>query len=181
MPGRQAFADQREVVETHHGVFQDRYGDFDALVAAGNSYGQMDGGIDGVISREFAAVQRNVWDAIGDDFNGYQPVGSAQVVETGDARCRWLVYAPTMRVPMALDGGRDIAIHDAFWAALIAVQSFNERSEGEPKIRTLACSGLGTGVGRVGPDRAAALMATAFRFWRFGSTASIAQREIALD
>jgi O-acetyl-ADP-ribose deacetylase (regulator of RNase III) len=175
-----AFADQGGIVAAHHGVFQDRYGDFDALVAPGNSYGQMDGGIDGVISREFRAVQRNVWDAIGDEFQGYQPVGTAQLVETGDPRCGWLVYAPTMRIPMALDRGRDVAIHDALWAALAATDRFNRGRTPEGQIRTLACPGLGTGIGRVRPERAAKLMSTAFRFWSLGSTASISHREAEL-
>ena len=111
------FAGWDESVVIEYGRFQEHLGSYEALLAPGNSYGQMNGGIDGAISAEFAPVQRNVWRAIADHHHGYQPVGTAQVVETGDARCPFLVYAPTMRIPMRLRGGLEIAVYDALWAA----------------------------------------------------------------
>src|SRR5215211_7774561 len=75
-----AFEPYRGRVKIHLGVFQDLLGTFDALLSPGNSYGQMDGGIDGVISRRFPPIQRAVWDTIADRHNGYMPVGSADVV-----------------------------------------------------------------------------------------------------
>jgi O-acetyl-ADP-ribose deacetylase (regulator of RNase III) len=172
------FADR---VKTHLGVFQDLLGTFDALLTPGNSYGQMDGGFDGVVSRHFAPVQRAVWDAIGERHRGFLPVGSADVVPTGDDRCPWLVYAPTMRTPMRLGGDRDVAIHDAMWAGLIAVSRHNERVAPEHRIATLACPGLGTGVGLVPPERAAQLMAAAYEMWRAGPDASILRREQLIE
>ena len=65
------------VVSIHLGVFQELLGTFNALLSPGNSYGQMDGGIDYVINAHFPSVQRAVWDAIGDRHDGYLPVGSA--------------------------------------------------------------------------------------------------------
>ena len=176
-----AFDPYRSRVKIHLGLFQDLLGTFDALLSPGNSYGQMDAGFDGVISRHFPPIQRAVWDAIADRHNGYMPVGSADVVPTGDALCPWLVYAPTMRVPMRLDGDRDVAVHDAMWAGLLAVSRHNERSPTDHRIATLACPGLGTGVGLVPPARSAQLMAAAYELWLAGSNASILGREQLID
>jgi O-acetyl-ADP-ribose deacetylase (regulator of RNase III) len=176
-----AFEPYRGRVKIHLGVFQDLLGTFDALLSPGNSYGQMDGGIDGAISRHFPPIQRAVWDAIAERHNGYMPVGSADVVPTGDALCPWLVYAPSMRMPMRLDGDRDLAVHDALWAGLLAVSRHNERSPADHRIVTLACPGLGTGVGLVPPARCAQLMAAAYELWLAGSDASILRREQLID
>ena len=171
------FAGWGEAVETHEGRFEDRFGDFEALVSPGNSYGQMNGGIDGAISAAFPLVQRAVWGVIAERHHGYQPVGTAEVVETGDGRCPYLVHAPTMRIPMRLRGGMEIAVHDAMWAALLALERHNEVA---PTVATLACPGLGTGFGRVPPERAAQLMGTAYRLWRAGPDAPISDREHSL-
>lgn len=96
----------------------------DALITAGNSYGQMDGGVDCALANHFPGLQRAVWAAIADESHGYLPVGSALVVPIADAAMPWLVYAPTMRVPMSLRD-HDVAVHDAFWAALVAIGRHN--------------------------------------------------------
>lgn len=174
---RVEFAASADMVEVHHGGFQERLGEFDALLSPGNSYGQMDGGIDGIIAATFPKVQRAVWRRIAERHHGYQPVGTAEVIPTEDDRCGWLVYAPTMRIPMALDGGRDVSVHDALWAGLIATERHNREHEVGHKIRTLACPGLGTGIGRVRPSRAAQLMATAYELWRTTPDTQISHRE----
>lgn len=178
---KEAFEPLPRSVVIHHGRFQELLGGYEALISPGNSYGQMDGGVDGVISRHFAPVQRAVWDAIADRHRGFLPVGAADVVATGDDECPWLVYSPTMRIPMCLDGGRDTAIHDAMWAALVAVSRHNDRAAADDRIATVACPGLGTGVGGVSPIRSARLMAAAYELWLAGSTASISRREVLLD
>src|SRR5262245_13305015 len=161
----------------HHGGFEELLGSFDALLTPGNSYGQMDGGFDGAVSRRFPAVQREVWAAVGDRHRGFLPVGAADVVPTGDAECPWVVYAPTMRIPMRLDEGRDVAVHDALWAGLLAVSRHNAAAGVGERIETLACPGLGTGFGLVAPERAARLMAAAYELWLAGPEAAISRRE----
>lgn len=172
---RAEFAGWGDAVDMHEGRFEDRLGDFDALVSPGNSYGQMNGGIDGAISASFPRVQKAVWDAIAERHHGYQPVGTAEVVETGDARCPYLVHAPTMRIPMRLSGDLDVAVHDAMWAALLALEQHGGHAS------TLACPGLGTGYGALSPDRAAQLMGAAYRFWRSTADTPISDRESALE
>jgi O-acetyl-ADP-ribose deacetylase (regulator of RNase III) len=171
------FAAWSNAVKVVQASIEDVIAQVDALISPGNSYGQMDGGVDRAISRRFPDVQRAVWASIGDRYHGYQPVGAADVVATNDPSCPWLVYAPTMRVPMPLENGREIAVHDAFWAALLAIDAHNSRHPDAGAIRTVASPGFGTGYGRVNPQRAAELMATAYRFWRGPSSAAIAERE----
>ncbi|MFC6155882.1 macro domain-containing protein [Kribbella jiaozuonensis] len=127
--------------------------------------------VDAVLRPE---IQRSVWAAIADEYRGYQSVGSASMVPTGDEPCCWLVYAPTMRVPMPLTGGLDIAVHDAFWAALLAVGN-------HPTITKIASPGFGTGYGRVSAGRAAQLMAAAYTMWQLPATTRISQREQLLQ
>lgn len=176
----EGFAAWPSSVRVQEGRLEDVEG-VDAFITAGNSYGQMDGGVDRAVAQHFPAVQRAVWAAIADDAHGYLPVGSAVVVPTGSDEVRWLVYAPTMRVPMSLRGALDVAVHDGFWAALVAVAHHNRDRADEDRIAAVACPGFGTGFGQVEPARAARLMATAYRYWRAGPTAQIADREQDLD
>ena len=78
---------------------------------------------------------------------------------------------------MRLEGDRDVAVHDAMWAGLLAVERHNERVAEEQRISTLASPGLGTGVGDVRPARAAQLMAAAYELWLSGSSAAVSRRE----
>jgi O-acetyl-ADP-ribose deacetylase (regulator of RNase III) len=164
-------------IEVRQGSLLDVLPEVGAVLTAGNSYGQMDGGVDRALAQYFPDVQRSVWAAVADEYHGYQPVGAASEVPTGSEPCRWLVYAPTMRVPMRLSGGMDIAVHDAFWAALLAVGSH----PGTNTVTRVAAPGFGTGYGRVSPRRAAQLMAAAYTMWRLPATTPISQREELLD
>ncbi|WP_432890610.1 macro domain-containing protein [Kribbella sp. CA-245084] len=173
----EVFAEQisEGAIDVRRGSLLDVLPEVDAVLTAGNSYGQMDGGVDRALAGYWPNVQRSVWAAIADEHHGYQPVGSASVVPTGDEACRWLIYAPTMRVPMPLTGEMDIAVHDAFWAALLAVDRAAD------SITRIAAPGFGTGYGRVPPRRAAQLMAAAYTMWRLPATARISQREQLLQ
>jgi O-acetyl-ADP-ribose deacetylase (regulator of RNase III) len=157
-------------IDVRCGSLLDVLPEVDAVITAGNSYGQMDGGVDRVLSERWPKVQKAVWGAIADEHDGYLPVGSACVVPTGDAPCGRLVYAPTMRVPMPLAGGLEMAVHDAFWAALVAVRR-------QPGVQVVAAPGFGTGYGRVSPRRAAQLMAAAITMWRLPATTQFSRRE----
>ena len=155
---RDAFAPYAEV-----SVVQGRFEDlpeYDCIVASANSYGIMDGGVDAAISERFPAVERRIQARIGQEFHGYQPVGTSIIVPTADQAHPWVAHTPTMRVPMPLSGNLVINVHTAMWAMLCAVRRHN-REQRQP-IRTLACTGLGTLHGRVPPDRAARLMALAY-------------------
>lgn len=74
--------------------------DANALVSPANSFGIMDGGLDGKLRDYFgASIEGAVRERIRLQFNGELPVGLATVVETGHKRHPYLVSAPTMRYP----------------------------------------------------------------------------------
>lgn len=146
--------------EVVHGRFED-LGEFDGMVAAGNSFGLMDGGVDASITEYFgvelmARVQRRILD----EFLGEQPVGTSILVETGHPRHPWVAHTPTMRHPMTI--AKTDHPYSALRAALLAVHHHNGSPSVAP-IRRLACPGLGTGVGRVPAAEAARQMALAYR------------------
>ena len=145
-------------------VVQDRFeglAEFDCMVAAGNSFGLMDGGVDAAITEFFGqALMDRVQRQILDEFLGEQPVGTSIIVETGHARHPFVAHTPTMRHPMPI--AKTDYPYSAMRAALLAVRRHNTNPSAIP-IRRLACPGLGTGVGRVPAGEAARQMALAFR------------------
>ncbi|MFO1394102.1 MAG: macro domain-containing protein [Steroidobacteraceae bacterium] len=70
------------------------------LVSPANSFGLMDGGLDLALRDHFGTtVERAVREVIAARYHGELPVGLATIVETGHARHRYLITAPTMRFP----------------------------------------------------------------------------------
>ncbi len=151
-----AFADAPEVLVSRGDIFEQKA---DAIVSPANSFGYMDGGIDLLYSRFFGwELETNLRALLLERHYGELPVGQAVVLATGHEFIPFLVSAPTMRVPMSIDG--TVNVYLAFRAALIAVLTHNA-SAGAP-IRSLLVPGLGTGVGEVAPERAARQMQIAY-------------------
>lgn len=72
----------------------------DAIVSPANSFGIMDGGIDGKIRDFFGMnIEQKVRNKIIHDFKGELPVGCAITTETDNKQFKYLISAPTMRVP----------------------------------------------------------------------------------
>ena len=162
-------------VRVFHGKLEDVPA-ADCLVAAGNSFGIMDGGMDAAMALQFPDVVRNVQDAASTEFCGEIPVGQSVIVPTGDDTFRWMAYTPTMRFPRAI---APELVYDAFRAALLAVRKFNSEAmveainEAEDQgidyddmdvdlIESIACPGLGTNTGQVKPFTAAKMMRLAY-------------------
>lgn len=143
-----------------------RFGDYfqrpaDAIVSPANSFGIMDGGLDLAIRHELGfTVQDRIQAVIVEKYHGELPVGCAEIVPTDDPRWRYMVAAPTMRVPEPL--GQSLAPYLAFRAILVAVENWN-RKAGKREIDSLVCCGLGTGIGKVQPSRCAAQMRAAYQ------------------
>jgi O-acetyl-ADP-ribose deacetylase (regulator of RNase III) len=132
---------------------------FDCLVSPANSFGMMDGGMDAAITRFFGlSLERRVQERILDDYLGEQPIGTSLIVETEHPKHPFLAHTPTMRVPMVIQG-TDIP-YVAMWAMLLAVRRHNQTAK--RRIKTIACPGLGTGIGRVPAAEAARQMALAY-------------------
>jgi O-acetyl-ADP-ribose deacetylase (regulator of RNase III) len=143
---RAAF-DDRDDVE----VFEDDYfaRPAGAMVSPANSFGIMDGGLDAAIRDVLGfPVQQRVQRVIVEQHHGELPVGSAEIVDTDDARWPNLVIAPTMRVPEVI--GQTLNAYLAFRAALLACKRAG--------IESVVCCGLGTGIGAMEPQRAAVQM-----------------------
>lgn len=91
------FAAYPTVRVVHGSIFDS---DANTLVSPANSFGIMDGGLDGKLRDYFGeSVEKGVRERIREQFHGELPVGLAAVVETGHARHPYLISAPTMRYP----------------------------------------------------------------------------------
>ena len=125
----------------------------DAVVSPANSFGFMDGGLDHLLSERFGwGLEQRVRAAIQARPLGELLVGEAIVVATEDALTPWLICAPTMRVPMRVR--TSINAYLAMKALLLAARAH----QAEIPIETVAVPGLGTGIGQLAPELAAAQM-----------------------
>ena len=96
------FAPHPSVRIVHGSIFDT---DADTLVSPANSFGVMDGGLDGKLRDYFGlSIEATVRERIRTEFHGELPVGLATIVETGHARHRYLISAPTMRYPADVSG-----------------------------------------------------------------------------
>jgi len=128
----------------------------DAIVSPANSFGFMDGGIDGAYTAAFGPqMQVNLQNAIKEDWGGELPVGCAEIVKTGYIPIPYLISAPTMRVP--LDIRNTVNVYLAMMAVVGIVDEYADES-----IETIAVPGLGTGVGGMDPEVMALQMLAAF-------------------
>src|SRR6186713_1998096 len=135
---------------------------FDCIVTAGNSFGLMDAGMDLAVVRYFGQhVMERIQKRILEEYLGEQPVGTCIIVPTGQAAHPFVAHAPTMRVPMNIQGTDHVYL--AMWAALTAVHRHNRA--GEPLIQSLACPGLGTGTGGMDFSEAALQMCLAYEHY----------------
>ena len=118
---------------------------FDCVVTAGNSFGLMDTGMDLAVVRFFGhhVTWSRIQKQILEDHLGEQPVGTCLIVPTGHTAHPFVAHAPTMRVPMNIQGTDHVYL--AMWASLTAVHRHNRCAS--RKIDSLACPGLGTGTG----------------------------------
>ncbi len=158
------FCGDLEFVEVHHGSILDVA--CDAVVSPANSFGFMDGGVDAAYLRYFGrGIEDRAKRAIAERHHGELLVGAADIVETGDDCIPFMIVAPTMRVPMVL--------HDSVNAYLAAravflLLKFGKFANGveagtslASRIERIAFPGLGTGVGRLGPNTCARQMRAA--------------------
>jgi O-acetyl-ADP-ribose deacetylase (regulator of RNase III) len=110
----------------------------DCMVTAGQSFGMMDGGIDGHTNAFFDMIEGRVQNGIMDRWRGEMPVGAAMVFSTPDnSTFRFLCYAPTMRVPC--DVSTTCNAYLAMRGALLACAQHDIRTISVP----LLCRGAG--------------------------------------
>lgn len=156
---RMAFEGVQDV-EIHADIFE-TVPEFDCMVSAANSFGLMDGGVDAAITAFFGTqLQVRVQKRIVDEYRGEQPVGTAFVIESGDDKHPWLVHAPTMRVPLTIDGTD--AVYNATWAALLAIHRHNQSAVADKQIKSVVFPAMGAGCGQVAPGSVARQMKLAW-------------------
>lgn len=73
-----------------------------AIVAPGNSFAIMDGGIDEAVSAAFSGLQEKLQYIIANEYFGELPVGCAVSVSPLETPFPIVIYAPTMQVPMTI-------------------------------------------------------------------------------
>ena len=140
-------------VEVHRGSILELA--CDAVVSPANSFGFMDGGIDMLYTGRFGwQVQERLQKLIREKHNGELLVGAAEIIETDNPMIRYVIAAPTMRVPMELKNSVNaylsaratlLLVRDGFFADGIMK---GERIS--DFVESLACPGLGTGIGKIG-------------------------------
>lgn len=133
---------------------------FDCMVSAANSFGLMDGGVDGAITHFFGhSLMQRVQDRIILEYLGEQNVGTSMIVETGHPQHPFIAHTPTMRVPLEI--AHTDNVYRAMWAMLLAVRQHNQQAG--RRISLVACPGLGTATGHVPYAEAARQMSMAYR------------------
>ncbi|MGP3581355.1 prophage tail fiber N-terminal domain-containing protein [Salmonella enterica] len=133
-----------------HTMYIGPHGHVVIVDADGNAetFGLMDGGVDAAITAYFGSqLQERVQQNIIREYLGEQPVGTAFVIETGNSKHPWLVHAPTMRVPLIIDGTD--AVYNATRAALLAIFQHNKSAGEDRKITSVALPAMGAGCGQV--------------------------------
>lgn len=144
------FSDYKNVIVSNGSIFETKA---DAIVSPANSFGIMDGGLDGKL-RDYLGmeVEYKVRDRINKEFNGELLVGQAMATKTGNKQFPYLISAPTMRVPQNISSS--INAYLAMKAILTTALKY--------KIKTISCPGLGTLSGKLDTDIAARQMRVAY-------------------
>lgn len=133
----------------------------DAIVSPANSFGFMDGGIDLDYLTYFGAdLQTQLQQKINSDYYGELPVGQATVIETGHEKIKYLISAPTMRIPSPIQDTLNAYL--AFRAALIEAYEHNKYCTENKLINSILFPGLGTGAGKLEPQECAFQMRSAY-------------------
>lgn len=134
-------------------------GKADAIVSPANSYGYMDGGIDQVYLNHFGlGLQANLQKQIKEKHNGKLEVGKAIIIPTKDLKIPKMIAAPTMETPGDISDTDNV--YKAFKAVLEETLKYNHNNK--KQIQEIIIPGMGTGVGRMKPFKAAEQMKQAY-------------------
>ena len=130
----------------------------EAIVSAANSHGIMGGGVAGVIRRAAGP-------AVEQEARGLAPIpiGKAVLTSGGTTKYKGIIHAPTMPEPAMRIPATNVG--HATKAAL--------RVADEHRISSIAMPGMGTGVGGVAHDKAAAQMIREIRAFTAQSLRSV--------
>ncbi|MGB0930244.1 MAG: macro domain-containing protein [Chitinophagales bacterium] len=152
IPMTNAWAEAFEGISSNLSIFTGSIFDVecDTMVSPANSFGFMDGGLDLHLSRYLGwHVQERLQALIRKKHHGELLVGQAEIVATDHPKTPYLISAPTMRVPIAVKNTMNAYL--AFRAVLLLVKhgKFDDGSPISEAVKTIAITGLGTGVGKM--------------------------------
>ena len=134
----------------------------DILVSPANSFGFMNGGIDLAYSKKIGwQMQTDLQEKIKNEYDGELLVGQSTVIPTNFAQYPFLLAAPTMRVPMYLQGSANVFL--AAKAIFVAVKKMDAGT-------TCLIPGLGTGTGFVTFTQCASRMRMAYEDFYLGQS-----------
>jgi len=126
----------------------------DAIVSAANSFGIMDGGSDvaiiDILGRSVATEVRN---HIKEYYYGELPVGGAFSIEVNHPQYKYLIIAPTLRVPKSITNTDNV--YHAMRAVLIQMKRHG--------IKSVVMPMLGTGYGQMYSEDAGKQMILAMK------------------
>jgi O-acetyl-ADP-ribose deacetylase (regulator of RNase III) len=130
----------------------------DCIVSPGNSYGLMDGGVDGPINQGLNYIaERIVRPYIQKVYYGEQPVGTCVLFETGQQNYKYLAHTPTMRIPTDVTETQNPYL--GFRALLRVILNHNKHNN---DIKTVLMTGFCTGAGDFPADVAGTQMRLAY-------------------
>jgi O-acetyl-ADP-ribose deacetylase (regulator of RNase III) len=134
----------------------------DCLATTANSYGRMDGGVDGAVNSMMTHYEPNqtyfherVQALLRAEYCGEQPVGTCMLVPTFHPRIRWVAHMPTMKVPGDVSG--TINAYLAFRALLVSINKHSDR------IQSVICPPCCTSSGQMSLARSAEQMLEAYK------------------
>lgn len=126
----------------------------DALVSPANSFGIMDGGIDALYVEHLGKdMQKKLQSRIIKKYHGELPVGMSLDIEIDNPQYKWLISAPTMRVPQNISTTDHVYL--AFRSMLLTAMKNNS-------IKTIVTPVFGTGIGKMNYEVAATQMKLAY-------------------
>ena len=132
----------------------------DCIVSPANSFGFMNGGLDGVITKRLGRqVESNVQNYIKELYLKELLVGQATIVETDNDKIPYCISAPTMRTAGS-DISNTLNVYLASKAIFTVLKTI--QIEDYTMINTVNISGLGTGVGGMYPEICAFQMKQAY-------------------
>ncbi len=124
----------------------------DAIVSPANSFGFMNGGIDFVISKNLGwHIEKKLQKVIREKYFGELLVGQAEIIATDHTLFPYLISAPTMRTPMTIHRTPNVYLCMKAILNLVKYGKFEDGTPIHQKVKSIALSGLGTGVGQVAP------------------------------
>lgn len=156
---------------------------FDAVVSPANSYARLDGAFDDALARayqpkgDYSWITRKAQKVVYEKWRGFAPPGTCTVVRLDhDGKTsgidsnghlhhlnpwatEYLLLCPTMRIPDDVRWDREV-VFDCVWSLLCAIDEHNRAirarantENDEREIKTILMTPLGTGVGRISPQR----------------------------